>query len=114
MGTADADLTQPLTYEDIKALAAKLGRPAETLIALSPSNDPFYLPPRRQTAAEWFATEIWPLLLNIEGGVHVRRVHYVLVSLPARDRPKKPDGKAYENTFDDWRRLVDAHATPAS
>jgi hypothetical protein len=108
MVPASGDLTQPLDYEGIKALAEALHRPAETLIALSSSNDPFYLPPRRQMAAEWFATEIWPLLLNIEDGVHVRRVHYVLVSLPARDRPRKPDGKAYENTFNDWRLLVDA------
>ena len=95
----------PLTYDDIKALATALNRPAKTLIALAPGNDPFYVLPRRQTAAEWFATEIWPLLLNPEGGIHVRRVHPVLVSLPD---VRKPDGTAYENTLNDWRLLIDA------
>jgi hypothetical protein len=114
MGIPDDALRQPLSYEDIKALAVALGRPAETLIALAASNDPFYVVPRRQTQAQWFATEVWPLLdIDESGGIHVRRVHYVLVSLPAKDRPRKPDGTAYENTSDDWDLLVaasrDAH-----
>jgi hypothetical protein len=96
----------PLTYDDIKRLAAELGRPANTLVALAPGNDPFYLLPCRQTAAEWFATEVWPPLeIDESGGVHVRRIHYVLVSLP---HVRKPDGSAYENTHNDWRLLVDA------
>jgi hypothetical protein len=109
MVPADDDLTQPLSYEDIKALAVALGRPAETLIALAASNDPFYVVPRRQTQAQWFATEVWPLLdIDENGGIHVRRVHYVLVSLPAENRPRKPDGTAYENTSDDWDLLLAA------
>jgi hypothetical protein len=109
MVPAHGDVTQPLTYEDVKALAVVLGRPAETLIALAASNDPFYVVPRRQTAANWFAIEVWPLLdIDENGGIHVRRVHYVLVSLPAENRPRKPDGTAYENTSDDWDLLVAA------
>jgi hypothetical protein len=96
----------PLDYDDIKALAQKLGRPASTLIVLSPNNDPFYCGPTRQALANWFATEIWPLLDPEADGVHVRRVHYLVVN--QRLRPEKLDGTSYENTFDDWQELCAA------
>ena len=35
--------TAPIVHADIKALAAELGRPAATLIALAAGNDPFYI-----------------------------------------------------------------------
>jgi hypothetical protein len=86
----------PLTYDHIKRLAAELDCQAKTLVALAPGNDPFYLLPCRQIAVEWFATEVWPLLtIDENGGVHVCRVHRVLVSLP---NVRKPVGTAYENT----------------
>ena len=98
----------PLTYNDIKALAAELGRPASTLIVLAPANDPFYCGPARQALAHWFANEIWPLLDPKADGVHIRRVHYLVVNQPPGLRPAKLDGTPYENTFDDWRELCDA------
>ena len=67
----------PITYDDVKTLAAELGRPASTLIALSPGNDPFYCGPARQALARWFADEIWPLLDPEADSVHVRRLHYL-------------------------------------
>jgi hypothetical protein len=48
----------PIDYESIKALAAASERPANTLIAMSYSSDPFYVMPYRQAAAEWFAA-LW-------------------------------------------------------
>jgi hypothetical protein len=89
-----------ITYDDVKALATELGRPASTLIALAPGNDPFYLAPYRQTLADWFANEIWPLLDPDADSVHIRRAHYLIVSTAPDRRP--------ENTFEDWRTLCDA------
>ena len=41
-------------------------------------------------------------------GVHIRRVHYLIVNQPPDLRPEKLDGTPFENTFDDWRELCDA------
>ena len=98
----------PITYDDVKTLAAELGRPAATLIALSPNNDPFYCAPARQALAHWFADEIWPLLDPDADSVHVRRAHYYVVNLPKDRRPSKIDGTPYENTFSDWQTLCHA------
>ena len=76
-----------ITYDDVKVLAAELGRPASTLIALAPANDPFYCGPTRQALARWFADEIWPLLDPEADSVHIRRVHYLVVNQPP-DRKK--------------------------
>jgi hypothetical protein len=93
-------------YAAIKALAAGLGRPAATLIALSGKRDPFYVTPGRLAAAQWFA-DVWALL-NPPDGVHLRRLHYRLVSLPQAERPKTLSGDAYENTEKGWNELNDA------
>jgi len=65
-------------YEGIKALAKDLGRPAETLIALSSTNDPFYIIPCRQAEAQWFA-DLWNKFGMGKGG-HTRGLHYRIVS----------------------------------
>jgi hypothetical protein len=98
----------PVTYDDVKALAAELGRPASTLIALAPGNDPFYCGPARQILAQWFADEIWPLLDPGVVGVHIRRLHYLVVNQPLERRPTKPDGTPYENTLNDWETIIKA------
>jgi hypothetical protein len=99
-------------YAIIKALALALNRPAHTLYVLSDSRDPFYIPPARQAGAEWFAS-VWEAI-NPPNGVHLRRLHYTLVSLPEDRRPRKLDGELYENTEHDWDLLnaasVDARA----
>jgi hypothetical protein len=89
-------------YQAIKELAVALNRPAETLYILSES-DPFFVRPTRQAAAEWFA-EVWRVL-DPPAGVHLRRLHYNLVSLPEDQRPPKRDGTVYQNTEADWRLL---------
>jgi hypothetical protein len=72
------------------------------LIALAPQNDPFYVgTPGERDKAQWFA-EIWSRFAYSRG-VHLRRVHYQLVS---QSEPViKPDGTPYENTERDWEYL---------
>src|SRR5689334_7039991 len=66
-------------YDQLKEMSVALKRPVSSLIALAPANDPFYAEqPYRKKAAEWFAS--WWERLNLRHGVHVRRIHYVLVS----------------------------------
>jgi hypothetical protein len=65
-------------HNSLKELARALGRPVKTLYALSHSNDPFFVAPARQRAAEWFA-EVWHGL-DI-GRAHYRRIYYRLISL---------------------------------
>jgi hypothetical protein len=74
-----SDPNAPKNYDDLKALAAKLRRPLETLIALSSKNDPYLADrPARRAAAEWFAEQwVW---FEMPPGAHVRRLHYRLVS----------------------------------
>lgn len=83
---------------DIKALAARLGRPIKTLLALSSSNDPFYagVQPSKLAAAEWFAK-----LYRERGfgrGVHLRKLHYRIVSDPV----PLPNGEPYLNSEECW------------
>src|SRR5262245_26921885 len=91
-------------YETLKQIAVELDRPVSTLIVLAPVNDPFAIGPPRQEAARWFA-KLWRRL-NLSEGVHVRRVHYQLVSL--RRPPQLPSGKPYENTQECWQALCSA------
>ncbi len=66
-------------YDQLKEMSGRLKRPVGTLIALAPVNDPFYAgSPARRRAAEWFAS-LWGRFL-LKPGVHLRRIHYVLVS----------------------------------
>jgi hypothetical protein len=44
-------------------------------------------------------------VLDPPNGVHLRRRHYALVSLPEDRRPRRLDGAAYENTEAAWRAL---------
>ena len=90
-----------LDYNSIKVLAKQIGRSTKDLVALAVQNDPYYAGvPGRQREAEWFA-EIWHRF-GFSEGVHVRRIHYVLVSQSEEGQPLlKPDGKPYENTTND-------------
>jgi hypothetical protein len=91
-----------LDYESLKATAKRVGRPVKDLLALSPNNDPFYAGvASRRRDAEWFA-ELWTD--HGAAGSHLRRLHYILISSTAPIR--KTDGSAYQNTEDDWTKLV--------
>jgi hypothetical protein len=92
-------------YKSINALAKELGRPAGTLIALSPHNDPFWAGvPARQANAEWFA-EIWSRF-GFGAGIHLRRIHYLLISQPSPVVMR--DGSPYENTTECSAKLNEA------
>jgi len=90
----------------LKQLAESLGRTLGSLTALSESNDPYLAGrARRRDAAEWFA-RLFADLFPAARDVHVRRVHYLLVSPGTPVIP--PNGKPYENTLDCSQYLGDA------
>jgi hypothetical protein len=80
--TDEVDMdVRPRGYADIKALVQQLGRPTPSLLALHRSNDPFYAgSPADMVHATWFA-ELWRAC-GYEGqtGIHLRRMHYLVVS----------------------------------
>ncbi len=94
-----------ITYETIKQLAKDHGITVADLCALSPKNDPFYTGrPSEVIAAEWFA-DLWNQF-GYRRGVHLRRVHYQIVS---QNPPvNRPDGSRYENTETCWDYLNEA------
>lgn len=94
-----------MNYETIKALAKQSGYHVQDLIALAPQNDPFYTGrPSEIEGAQWFAS-IWQRF-GYGSGVHLRRVHYQLVSQSPAVR--MPHGKPYENTTNSWSYLNEA------
>jgi hypothetical protein len=106
-------------YEHIKELAAALGKqngirgrpvPVRTLLAMSENRDPFYAgKPAQRVKAEWFAA-LWRRF-GYTAGVHLRRVHYRLVSQErGQEPPRRHDGEEYENTEHCWEDLQEAGA----
>src|SRR5437667_12866910 len=96
---------EPLTYEDIGALAAARGIRRASLIVLKDDRDPFYagLPARRRDA-EWFADQ-WHAL-ECGPGTHLRAMHYRIIS--QRQAVLMPNGEPYENTDECWTLLNNA------
>jgi hypothetical protein len=89
-------------YDHIKTLKRRTGMKISDLLVLAPNNDPFYAgQPAQHAQAQWFA-HLWERF-SFARGVHLRRIHYLLVSQP------EPiigfNGKPYENTIEDWNRL---------
>ena len=89
-------------YDEIKREAkarrkAGLNCTTRDLIALSPQNDPFYVGSKADLEkVRWFG-DIWQRF-GYTSGVHLRRVHYQLVS---QDPPVvKPDGLLYDSERD--------------
>jgi hypothetical protein len=97
-----SDLDGRIDYARLKAFAQTVGRSLGSLIALSDDNDPFLAdrPGRRKNGAQWFA-ELWNRL-DVPDGVHLRRLHYLLVSTAGI---RLPDGAPYENTHKCWKDL---------
>jgi hypothetical protein len=93
-GSEHGHSAAPRGYLAIKALAKEHGCPLETLLALAKKNDPFYCgAPAHVEKAVWFA-DVWRSFAHTTA-VHVRRVHYQLVSQPD---PRMHDGTPYQNT----------------
>jgi len=71
-------------------------------------NDPFVLHNKEsaEKKAKWFE-EVWKKL-NSEGKpIHLRRLHYKIVSQPENDRIKTHDGRTYENEDKYWNYLLE-------
>ncbi|WP_236601785.1 hypothetical protein [Ktedonobacter sp. SOSP1-52] len=94
-----------LTYEQMKELEQQSGKRVTDLIALAAQNDPFYVGrPADLALAEWLA-HVWQRF-GYTGQVHIRRVHYQLVS---QDPPiQLPNGMPYTNTEACWNRVLQA------
>ena len=92
-----------INYETLKELSKQTGGRVGDLLALAPKNDPFYTgSPATVTAARWF-TDVWQRA-GYTSRVHLRRVHYWLVSNPVT----LPNGARYKNTDGCWTWLVEA------
>lgn len=92
-------------YDALKSLARETGCRVSDFLVLAPQNDPYYAgQPGRRERAEWFG-EIWERF-GFRPGAHLRRIHYTLVS--QAEPVQWPDGKAYENTLNDWTYLISA------
>ncbi len=101
---------RPRGYEDIKALAKLCGCNIPDLIVLARNNDPFFcgtLAHRRD--AEWFVWCWNKLGYTGRTGVHLRAIHYRLVSQDPP--PVMPDGSPYLNTLECWSYLGCASKT---
>jgi hypothetical protein len=84
-------------YEKISRLAKERGRNIPDLLALARKNDPYFVGSSAQMRqAVWFAS-LWERF-GYTTGVHIRRVHYQLVS---QESPEDFDGKPYRTR---WRR----------
>jgi hypothetical protein len=95
-----------MDYEAIKALAKERGVSVSNLIAMSTNHDPFYMgKPADRVAAEWFG-DVWQRF-GFTSGVHLRRIHYRLVS-QAEPIRLWFDDKPYENTVNCWTNLMEA------
>lgn len=91
-------------YERIKALAKARHCNIPDLLVLARQNDPFFAGSNTsREMAEWFA-DLWRQF-GYSTGVHLRRVHYQLVS---QEEAKKHNGLPYENTENDWNYLCNA------
>jgi hypothetical protein len=94
-------------YDSIRRLAKERGCPVTDLLVLAAKNDPFYCHlPRRLTAVRWFARLWGKLDLGAGPQVHVRRLHYRLVSQDPRVRNAYTT--VYLNTDKQWHDLVEA------
>jgi hypothetical protein len=89
-------------YDYLKWEAKARGCAVTELMALSPSNDPFYAgTPGDLRLARWFR-DLWRRFGYVNG-VHIRRMHYQIIS---QDPPVLlPDGTPYENTERCWDKL---------
>jgi len=67
-------------------------------------NDPFYIMPAQAKQGEWFAA-LWERF-DFPQGVHLRRVHYVLIS--QADPVLMVDGRPYQNTEGCWQYIDNA------
>lgn len=98
-----------MNYSSIKELAKLHKCRVTDLIALAPNNDPFYAgTPGDWAVGEWFS-ELWQRF-GYGYGVHIRRVHYQIISqdtpvlmpngLPEADEANERPGALYDSERD--------------
>lgn len=93
-----------IDYLTLKQMAKANKISVKKLLALAPQNDSFYVgTPAQKQQAEWVAVIYEELDRPLQ--VHIRRIHYFLVS---REDIQKPNGEPYENTENDWNYLSKA------
>jgi hypothetical protein len=100
-------MSAPAGYEAIKEMARHRRVNITDLLVMARQNDPFFAgSPAQLRDAEWFAT--WWNELGYQGrsGVHLRAVHYRLVSQDTP--PAMPNGLPYTNTLECWGYLNQA------
>ena len=90
------------SYYRIKKLAKEKDVSVENLIVLAPANDPFYSGTKTDVKMAYWFKDLWEEF-GFTKGVHIRRIHYKLVSQKV---PKKANGTSYENTENDWNYLT--------
>ena len=103
MSTDDKDKdvrdANPVNFADLEKLARATGRPIKTLVALHRNNDPFNVDNpgypretegRRVTMARWVA-DLWQRFGFYS--VHIRHVHYKILSQKDADAVFLPDSK---------------------
>jgi len=88
------------------ALARKLGvSPVDDLLVMHRNSDPFFKgSPSHWRDARWFA-ELWKRF-EYANGVHLRRVHYQILSTGQR----AATGEPYSNALECWSELCAAGA----
>ncbi len=96
-----------INYESIKQMAKEYGCKVTDLIALSPNNDPYYIGTDAHIRdAQWFKN-IWEQFgYNVRGDIHIRRIHYRLIS--QNEPVLMPNPKPYENTDQCWAFITQA------
>ncbi|MBC8447246.1 MAG: hypothetical protein H8D78_05805 [Chloroflexi bacterium] len=95
-----------MSYDTLTAIAEYEGVRPDDLLVLAKKNDPWGAgsTPGLRRSAEWFAG-LWRAF-GYTRGVHLRRVHYQLVS---QEQPVLlPNGKPYQNTENCWNYLCEA------
>ena len=98
-----------LDYDSLKTLAKSIGKPVKRPVGAVAGQRPVLCGVEsRVKAAEWFA-DLWPE--HGADGAHLRRIHYRLVSAEHGRLVLRPDGRAYENTENDWTFLCTASLT---
>lgn len=86
------DTATTFGYEAIKELARSANTTIPNVLVLARQNDPFFAgAPAQREKAEWFA-RLWERF-GYSTGVHLRRVHYRLVSQEQTEF--QHDGKPY-------------------
>jgi hypothetical protein len=105
VGDEMRDLPRPIGPEQHRETAKILGCRRDELIGLSPDNDPFYKgTPAHLSAADWFA-ELWERF-GYRDGVHLRRIHYRIVTLPNGTTVLLTSGEPFRNDNRSWHRLT--------